>query len=95
MAKNGEEAVKLYKSFFTKPDLIIMDHQMPLKSGLEATKEILQIDKNAKVIIISADKTIKELSYSIGAICFIKKPFNVENLIKKINKVFTKKSKSI
>ncbi len=93
MAKNGEEAVYMYKSFFKKPDITIMDHQMPLKCGLEATKEILEIDKHAKIIFISADETIKKLSYSIGARYFIKKPFEVKNLIKVINEVFTKNTK--
>ncbi len=90
MAKNGEEAVQMYESFSKRPDITIMDQRMPLKCGLEAAKEILTIDKNAKIIFISADETIKESIYSIGAIDFIKKPFNFKNLIKAINKASTK-----
>ena len=44
-AKNGEEAVQMYKSFPKRPDVIIMDHRMPIKSGIEASKEILEILK--------------------------------------------------
>ena len=58
-ATNGEEAVNMYKSFSVKPDIILMDHRMPIKNGLEASKEILQIDKSSKIIFISADQTIK------------------------------------
>ena len=43
-AKNGQEAVDMYRSFSNKPDVIIMDHRMPVKDGIEATKEILQIN---------------------------------------------------
>ncbi len=44
MAKNGAEAVEMYKTFNKKPDIIIMDHRMPIKNGIEASREILQIN---------------------------------------------------
>ncbi len=58
---------------------------MPKKNGIEATKEILQIDKNVKIIFISADDSIKEEVLSIGAFSFWDKPFMIESLINKIN----------
>ena len=54
-ANNGEEAVEMYKGFNDKPDIILMDHRMPIKTGIEASKEILQIDNKAKIIFASAD----------------------------------------
>ncbi|MFX1452198.1 MAG: response regulator [Promethearchaeota archaeon] len=86
MAKNGEEAVEMYKNFNPKPDIIIMDHRMPIKSGIEATKDILQIDRFAKIVFASADDSVKEYAKSIGALCFKNKPFSNEKLIKNINK---------
>lgn len=86
MAKNGEEAVEMYKTFNQKPDLIIMDHRMPIKSGIEASIEILQINRNAKIIFASADDSVKEYAQSIGALCFKSKPFSNEKLIKNIYK---------
>lgn len=86
MAKNGEEAVQMYKNFPKKPDVIIMDHRMPIKSGIEASKEILEIDKDAKIIFASADKAIEEWARSIGAICFICKPFSNKKLIANVYK---------
>ncbi|MFX1256924.1 MAG: response regulator [Promethearchaeota archaeon] len=86
-AKNGEEAVEIYKTFSKTPDLIIMDHRMPIKNGIEASKEILQLDRDAKIIIASADNTVKEYYRSIGALSFISKPFSNQTLIKEINKV--------
>ncbi len=86
IAKNGEEAVQMYKSFTVKPDIIIMDHRMPIKNGIEASKEILEFDKTAKIIFASADNTVKEHALSIGAICFKSKPFSNDKLIKNIKK---------
>ncbi len=86
MAKNGEEAVQMYKNFSKKPDLIIMDYRMPIKSGIDASKEILEINKDAKIILASADKTVEEWTRSIETICFISKPFSNEKLVANVNK---------
>ena len=61
-----------------------MDHRMPEKTGIEATKEILQMDKRVKIIFISADISIKEEAFSIGAFSFWDKPFTIEQLIVEI-----------
>ena len=88
-AKDGEEAVKLYKDFKNKPEIIVMDHRMPIKNGIEATKEILANSSKIKpkIIFASADKTIKEIALSIGAFSFKDKPFSLERLFKNIQKV--------
>ncbi|MFX1365970.1 MAG: response regulator [Promethearchaeota archaeon] len=80
IALNGEEAVQLFKSFQRKPDIILMDHRMPKKNGLEATKEILSINNNSKIIFASADKSVEKEALSVGAISFKEKPFSMENL---------------
>jgi DNA-binding response OmpR family regulator len=51
-AYNGKEAVDLYKSQLHKPDIILMDHRMPIKNGIEASKEILEIEKKKKYIFL-------------------------------------------
>ena len=90
VAKDGEEAVKKYKAFSIKPDVIIMDHRMPIKTGLEAAEEILEFDKNAKIIFASADKTIKQIALSIGALIFEEKPFDNTTLIENIKSLMSK-----
>jgi len=90
MAKNGEEAVNMYKSFLKKPDIIIMDHRMPVKDGIEATREILLIDKIAKIVFASADVTAENLARSLGALSFKIKPFDNESLINNIKKALGK-----
>lgn len=49
-AENGQQAVDLFDLY--QPDLILMDINMPLKSGMEALREIRQIAKKAFVCII-------------------------------------------
>ena len=87
-AKDGEEAVNMYNRFSTKPDIILMDHRMPIKNGIEATKEIFQNSSNLKpkIIFISADRSIKETALSIGVISFKNKPFSLERLFNNIEK---------
>jgi DNA-binding NtrC family response regulator len=59
---------------------------MPLKNGIEAAKEILQINNTSKIIFASADQSIKEIALSIGAISFKEKPFNMKKLINNVQK---------
>ena len=88
-AKNGDEAVNSYKLMSRKPDLIIMDNRMPVKNGIEALKEILEIDKQAKIMIVSADRSIEKIAKSVGAVAFMEKPFSMENLLENINNAIT------
>jgi len=79
-ATNGEEAVNLYKEH--NPTICFMDLTMPVKDGFDATLEICTFDKNAKIIIVSADiqeGSMKKAEEN-GAIGFIKKPVNPDNL---------------
>ena len=58
---------------------------MPRKNGLEATQTILEIDKTAKIVIVSGAPTIKQKAIASGAICFQEKPFNLTQLSQQIN----------
>ncbi len=87
IASNGEIAVDMFKSFNPKPEIILMDYRMPLKNGLEATIEILQIDPNTKIIFASADISVKEKAIALGAIEFLEKPFSIQTVLNIINKI--------
>ena len=92
-AKDGEEAVSMFLDFRTKPDIILMDHRMPIKNGIQATREILANSSDFKPIIIfvSADRSIKEEALSIGAHSFKDKPFTLDRLFNNIEKAITTK----
>ena len=57
---------------------------MPIKNGIETTKEILKMNENVKIIFLSADKSVQKEALSIGASNFLEKPFSLELLIKVI-----------
>lgn len=75
LTQNGDEALKAYTDLKDKPDLIILDHRMPLRNGLETATEILNMDPDEKILFVSADPTIKTAALDIGAIGFVEKPF--------------------
>jgi two-component system chemotaxis response regulator CheY len=79
----------MFKNFIEKPDVILMDHRMPIKNGIEASKEIMEnsIAAKPKIIFASADKTVKEEAISIGVQSFKEKPFTLNNLFSNIEKV--------
>lgn len=86
-AFNGEEAVLKFESMPEKPDLTIMDHRMPIKNGVEATREILEMDPKAKVLFISADVSQENKVQAIGAVGFLEKPFPMDKLFRTIDQV--------
>ncbi len=62
---------------------------MPIKNGIEATKEILNSNNHSKIIFASADNLVKEIALSIGAFQFIEKPFKIHELVEKIKYVLS------
>jgi CheY-like chemotaxis protein len=88
-AFDGEEAVKRYMSSPDKPDVIIMDHRMPVMNGVEATKEIIRTNPGQKIIFVSADVLIEKDARDAGAAEFLPKPFRMDDLIEKMQRVAT------
>ena len=80
-AENGLEAVEKYKEH--KPDIVTMDIVMPEMTGIEALKEIMNMDSGANVIMCSAlgqDSLVME-ALDAGAKDFIVKPFQPEKVL--------------
>ena len=86
-AANGIQAVELYKAH--QPDLVTMDITMPVMDGIEAVREIIEIDPGAKVIMVTAagQKTNMVEALKRGAADFIQKPFDSAVIINTIEKV--------
>ena len=80
MARDGIEAVEIYKSLPKKPDIVLMDYRMPQKNGLQATKEILEVNPNAIIVFASADNDAKSEALSLGVKGFLNKPFTIRDL---------------
>ncbi len=90
-ASNGVEAVDKYQQL--KPDLTTMDIVMPFKSGIEATREIVQHDRNAVVIMCSAlgQESLVMEAIEAGASDFIVKPFKADDVLTVVKKVLGKR----
>lgn len=85
-AANGVEAVEKHGDI--KPDITTMDIVMPFKNGIEATREIIQGEPAATVIICSAlgQESLVMEAIEAGATDFIVKPFKAENVIQVVKK---------
>lgn len=86
-AVNGDEGYLQYRELH--PDLVTMDITMPVTDGLQALQLIRHFDKEAKVVMITAagqkEKMVQALKE--GAVEFITKPFDKEDVVSTINKV--------
>ncbi|HET8860578.1 response regulator [Marivirga sp.] len=88
--ENGEIAVEKFKK--EKPDLILMDIQMPIMSGIEATEIIRALEKDHKkvpILALSAGvmKEEKEIAFHAGIDNFLEKPLIQEDFINILNKL--------
>ncbi|HPN30210.1 MAG TPA: response regulator [bacterium] len=74
-AENGEQAVEMYQTH--QPDLVTMDITMPILNGVEALRKIIEIDKNALVVMVTAigHETIVKQAIMLGSKHFVVKPF--------------------
>lgn len=86
-AENGEEAVLLYQKL--QPDLVIMDITMPVKNGIEALKDMIQLNPKVKVIMCTAMRQQRIVVEAIeaGAKDFIVKPFEETKVVEAIRHV--------
>jgi len=78
-ASNGAEALALLDK--RKPDLILLDLQMPVMSGWTFLKEMQKTDTFVPVIIVSAKMKSVEEARKLGAVDCLNKPFDLTDLI--------------
>jgi CheY-like chemotaxis protein len=85
VANDGTDAVE--KNRANPAQIIIMDHRMPTKNGVEATREILEEFPDTGVIFVSADEAVEKEARESGAKRFLKKPISLKDLIFNIDQV--------
>lgn len=86
-AKDGKEAVE--KALLTKPDVILMDINMPNKNGLEAIKELKEKGSTSRIIVLTIheDREYLRKSMKAGASGYIMKDAESDQLIEAIRVV--------
>ncbi len=87
VAENGVKAVEIVKE--KKPQLVTMDLTMPEMDGVECIEEILKIDPNLIILVVSAlsDKATAIEAMKKGAYGFLCKPFTEAELTSAIAKL--------
>ena len=85
-ASDGEEAVEKYKELYPNVELVTMDITMPKLDGVGALEKILEFDKDACVIMISAlgKQDLVKKSLMIGAKNYIVKPLDRTKVLERI-----------
>lgn len=86
-ADNGETAIQLAKTL--KPDVVLLDVNMPTIGGLEVTKRLLHNDKNTKILAVSSlsAQPYPSMLIKAGVSGYITKGTPLDEMIKAIKKV--------
>ena len=87
IGSDGLEAVQLYEKHH--PDIVLIDLAMPTYDGHYALNKIMSINKNARIIIMTAIEDIKNkrLLLESGAMDVLQKPFELNRVVEVINNV--------
>ena len=86
-AVNGAEGVEKFRIY--SPDRTTMDITMPDLGGIDAVKDIIEIDPDAKIIMVTAAGQKANMIEALkkGAADFIQKPFDMDVIVNTIEKV--------
>jgi len=90
-AVDGSDAVEKFAEI--KPDVMLLDLAMPKKDGLTVVKEVIANDSSAKIILITASDNQKVIHdcLNAGALAYVSKPFDFDNVLKIISDALSKK----
>ena len=86
-ASNGKDALEIYKEVM--PDVVTMDLTMPQMNGVDTIENIIEMDENAKILVISSltDLNTALRAIEAGALGFLHKPFSPDELSNKIKEI--------
>ena len=86
-ATNGQEAIDRFSEL--RPDAVTLDLVMPQYDGLHALRGIMQLDPDARVLVVSAlDQTaVLKDALKLGASDFVVKPFEKSRVLGALDKI--------
>ncbi len=89
-AADGREVIELAKKI--KPELIIMDINMPNMDGLTALKNIVELGLNPKVVVLTAinQRWALNAAKNLGVVAYLSKPFKLQRLVEVIKDIAEK-----
>ncbi len=77
----GEDIVHAVRNHQVEPDIVIMDYRLPGMDGIEAAKRVLRRMPDTKVVITTADDSVRPVAEGAGLL-FLQKPFSIASLVK-------------
>lgn len=85
-AGDGSDALEKYKSLYPKIDLVTMDITMPGMDGITALQKIIEYDKEARVVMISAlgKPDLVKKAFMLGAKNYIIKPLDRAKVLERL-----------
>jgi len=85
-ASDGAQGVEKYKELYPNIDLVTMDITMPVMDGVSALEKILEFDKSACVIMVSAlgKEDVVKKSLLMGAKSYIVKPLDRKKVLERV-----------
>lgn len=94
-ASDGEEAIEKYKEHHPNIDLVTMDITMPKMDGITSLEKIIEFDKNARIIMISAlgKQELVKKSLLLGAKNYIIKPLDRKKVLERVVMVLKRYTK--
>ncbi len=87
IANNGKEAIDLMEK--ARPDVLLMDINMPVMDGIEATEKISVAHSEASIIMTTVQGELDYIKKAMvaGARDYLVKPFTADQLISSIKKI--------
>ncbi len=97
IASKGNEALKLFSVNKNEISLVLLDIMLPEINGLTLCSEFKRINQNIPIIFLSAKNQINEKieGLKLGADDYITKPFDLEELLLRINNLIKRVSKDL
>jgi two-component system chemotaxis response regulator CheY len=91
-ASDGIQGIEKYKELFPAVDLVTMDITMPQMDGVSALEKILEFDKNAAVVMVSAlgKEDVVKKCLLMGAKSYIVKPLDRKKVLERILSILKK-----
>lgn len=85
-ASNGEEGLEKYKELHPNVDIVTMDITMPKMDGVTALEKIVEFDKEAKVVMVSAlgKQDLVKKALLLGAKNYIVKPLDRKKVLERV-----------
>lgn len=86
-AEDGEEGLEKFHS--ERPDAVLLDINMPKLGGVDTLRQMMKIDRQARIIMLSAVDTKEVIGdcKTFGALDYIIKPFNMNQILQSLHTV--------